>query len=146
MLLIFTIDSTNASKKFSRELANFSTSAIVVGLVNRAWSEVKMLFLSISLGDGSRFDPAFFTLLCMGQTILNPAANEGFIDGSTSVKLLKLWILFWKDEQWEKPSVWAPVIPLTRTTASLAARAKMSAQETTPGHIFSTFLFAWSIT
>lgn len=35
---------------------------------------------------------------------------------------------------------------LTNTTASLAANAKISAQDTTPGHIASTALFAPSIT
>lgn len=36
--------------------------------------------------------------------------------------------------------------PLTATDASLAAVARISAQETTPGHIFSTSRFAASIT
>lgn len=35
---------------------------------------------------------------------------------------------------------------LTSTTASLAARAKISAQETTPGHNASTAFFALSMT
>ena len=38
------------------------------------------------------------------------------------------------------------VLVLTATDASLAATESMSAQETTPGHIFSTSRFAASMT
>lgn len=41
----------------------------------------------------------------------------------------------------ENPFVW-----LTSTTASLAAMAKISAHETTPGHEDSTCFFAFSMT
>lgn len=52
--------------------------------------------------------PAFFGLLLMGHVFFKLAAKDGRSEGSTSCVALKLWILFWKDEQWENPRVWPP--------------------------------------
>lgn len=56
----------------------------------------------------SRLAPAFFTLLCAGHTLRRLAAKDGYSEGSMSREVLKLWILFWKDEQWANPRVWPP--------------------------------------
>lgn len=52
--------------------------------------------------------PAFFAWLLIGQTFFKLAAKDGFIEGSMSWVELKLWILFLKEEQWEKPIVCPP--------------------------------------
>lgn len=56
----------------------------------------------------SKLNPAFLALLWAGQMLLRLAAKEGFSEGSTSWLASKLWILFWKEEQWEKPRVCPP--------------------------------------
>lgn len=48
--------------------------------------------------------------------------------------------------EYEKENNWVDVVLLTATTESRAATAKISAQETTPGHTFSTFVLMVSIT
>lgn len=48
--------------------------------------------------------------------------------------------------EYEKENNWVDVVLLTATTESRAATAKISAQETTPGHTFSTFVLIVSIT
>lgn len=119
MLLILIIDFTKASKNSSLEAANLWTSGRVMELVRRAWSEDKRLLpctsnlkyaLSNCVGVESKNAPAFFTLLFKGHTCVRVAANDRSIVGSTSIVLLKLRILFSKDEQWENPSVCPPTI------------------------------------
>ena len=46
----------------------------------------------------------------------------------------------------KEPKKYVTYMILTATDASLAATASMSAQETTPGHVFSTRRFAASMT
>ena len=64
--------------------------------------------LSKVVDDGTIEVPAFFAPLVFGQMLLKLAAKDGCGVGSMSWVALKLWILFWNDEQWEKPIVWPP--------------------------------------
>ena len=111
------IEFTKALLKASLEVANFLTKFFVFGLLSRASSEENRAFfwrinlkyvLSKVVEEGSMVVPAFFDLPFLGQTPFNFAAKDGFIKGSTSCVALKLWILFWKDEQWENPRVCPP--------------------------------------
>lgn len=117
MLLILIIEFTKASKKASCELANLVTKFLVFGKLSRAWSEENKLFpwrinlkyvLSKVVDEGSIVAPAFFGLFLMGHMFFKLAAKDEWSVGSMSCDALKLWILFWKDEQWENPRVCPP--------------------------------------
>lgn len=117
MLLILIIECTKASKKACCELANLVTKFLVFGKLSRAWSEENKLFpwrinlkyvLSKVVAEGSIVAPAFLGLFLMGHVFFKLAAKEECSVGSTSCVALKLWILFWKDEQWENPRVCPP--------------------------------------
>lgn len=64
--------------------------------------------LSKVVEDGSIVVPAFFAMFLPGQMLCKISAKDGCRVGSMLWVALKLWILFWNDEQWEKPRVWPP--------------------------------------
>ncbi|KVH93474.1 hypothetical protein Ccrd_004476, partial [Cynara cardunculus var. scolymus] len=84
-----------------------------------------------------------------GQSARSWGRNAGFISGSGSLKAGKFTV---SDARETNPSLrpvgrLQAVPPVYKmTTASRAARARISAQETTPGHTVSICVFAASIT